>query len=65
MNTLFAAAGRATANVIDGAINVTQDAYDGTAQAAVSFAAGWKTQRRRNALQRRGVAIIRLKPIRA
>ena len=65
MNTLFAAAGRATANVIDGALNVTQDAYVATGQAGVSFVAGWTTQRRRNAMQRRGVAIILPKSVRA
>ena len=65
MNTLFATAGRTTANLIDGTINVSKAAYVGTGHAGVSFAAGWKAQRRLNAMKRRGIEIIQLKPLRA
>ena len=65
MNTLFASAGRATANVIDGAIDRTKNAYVGTGRAGVSFAAGWKSQRRLNAMKRRGIEIMQFKPVRA
>ena len=65
MNTFFATAGRTTANVIDGAIDVTKTACVATGHAGVSFAAGWSSQRRLNAMARRGVEIIRLTPIRA
>jgi hypothetical protein len=65
MNTFFATAGRATANVVDGAIDVTKTAYVATGHAGVSFAAGWKSQRRLNAMARRGVEVIQLTPVRA
>jgi hypothetical protein len=63
MNTLFATAGRATANVVDGAIDVTKSACIATGHAGVSFAAGWSSQRRLNAMARRGIEVIRLTPI--
>ena len=43
MNTFFATAGRTTANVIDGAIDLTKTAYVATGHAGVSFAAGWSS----------------------
>ena len=65
MNTIFASAGRATANVIDGTIDLTTNACVGTGRAGVSFVAGWKTQRKLNAMKRRGIEVIQLKPLRA
>ena len=65
MNTFFATAGRTTANVLDGAIDVTKSACAATSHAGVSFAAGWSSQRRLNAMARRGIEVIRLTPIRA
>ncbi len=65
MNTFFATAGRTTANVVDGAIGVTKSACAATGHAGVSFAAGWSSQRRLNAMTRRGIEVIRLTPSRA
>ena len=65
MNTFFATAGRTTANVIDGAIDLTKGAYTSTGRAGTSFAAGWNSQRRHNAMKRRYGAILEVKPARA
>ncbi len=65
MNTFFASVGRATANVLDGAFDLTKSAYVSTGNAGVSFTAGWKSQRRLNAMKRRGIEIIQFKPARA
>lgn len=37
----------------------------GTGHAGGSFAAGWKAQRKLNAMKRRGIEVIQLKPLRA
>ena len=65
MNTFFATAGRSMANVVDGTIDATKTAYASTHHAGVSFAAGWTSQRRLNAMARRGIEIVRFKPVRA
>ncbi len=65
MNTFFASVGRATANVLDGAFDVSKTAYVSTGNARVSFAAGWQSRRRLNAMKRRGIEIIQFKPVRA
>ena len=65
MNTFFATAGRTTANVLDGAIGLTKSACAATGHAGVSFAAGWSSQRRLNAMARRRIEVIRLTPIHA
>ena len=65
MNTFFATAGRAIANIVDGTIDVTKSACVATGHAGVSFAAGWTSQRRLNAMARRGIEVIRLTPISA
>ena len=64
MNTFFASAGRATANVLDGALDATKTAYTSTGHAGLSFAAGWKAQRRLNALSRRGIVVVRYTSVR-
>ncbi|MEP7216429.1 MAG: hypothetical protein ABI782_09255 [Anaerolineaceae bacterium] len=65
MNTFFASAGRTTANVLDGAIDGTTNACIATGHAGVSFAAGWKAQRRLNAMKRGGARVLRIKQVRA
>jgi hypothetical protein len=65
MNTFFASAGRAAANLIDGSIDVTRKAVLETGDAGKAFAAGWKTQRSMNAIKRRYGEILKFKPCRA
>jgi hypothetical protein len=65
MNTFFASAGRATANLIDGTIDITRKAVLETGDAGKAFAAGWKTQRSMNAIKRRYGEILEFKPVRA
>ena len=64
MNTFFASAGRASANVLDAAIDVPAAVYVATHRATVSFAAGWKAQRRLNKLGRHGIAVVRFRAVR-
>lgn len=65
MNTFFASTGRTLANVVDGTVDVTRSAYSSTTHASASFAAGWRSQRRLNAMKRRGFEIVQFKPARA
>jgi len=65
MNTFFASAGRAIANVVDGTMDLSCNAVTGTSSAGKSFVAGWKSQRRMNAVKRRYGAIVKFKAIRA
>ena len=65
MNTFFASAGRAAANLIDGSIDVTRKAVLETGDARTAFAAGWKSQRSMNAVKRRYGDILAFKPSRA
>jgi hypothetical protein len=53
MNTFFASAGRAAANLIDGTIDIARTTVTETSGADKAFAAGWKSQRLMNAVKRR------------
>jgi hypothetical protein len=63
MNTFFASAGRAAANVVDSTIDLTKRAYVETGSAGTSFAAGWKAQHQLNAMHRRQIEIVRVEPV--
>ena len=65
MNTFFVTAGRALADVVDGTIDVSRKTVTETGVAGKSFAAGWKTQRRMNAVKRRYGELLAFKPVRA
>jgi hypothetical protein len=65
MNTFFASAGRAAANLIDGSIDVARKAVLETGDAGKAYAAGWKSQRSMNADKRRYGEILEFKPVRA
>lgn len=65
MNTLFASAGRALANVVDGTIDITRKTASETGGAVKAFTAGWKSQRSMNAVKRRYGDILEFKPVRA
>jgi hypothetical protein len=55
MNTFFASAGRALANVVDGTIDFSRKTVTETSGAREAFVAGWKSQlnERREATLRR------------
>ena len=65
MNTVVASAARTVANVVDGTIDLSRQAVTETSGPGKSFAAGWKSQRSMNAVNRRYGAILEFKPIRA
>ena len=65
MNTFFASAGRAAANVVDGSFDITRKIMTGTGYAGTSFVAGWKSQRSMNARERHRLHGRALKSVQA
>jgi hypothetical protein len=65
MNTFFASAGRAAANVLDGTIDITRKTVTETGDAGKAFAGGWKSQRAMNAVKRHHAKVVKFKPVRA